>query len=169
MNPSEAEEKVKEVIEYASSEIQRNRKRNRVLVIVSLLVAAVLLIVCVDAYKKPAPVEPPEPAVIQGTSDGFDVAEFPAMDVRYAESGAPIVADPNAVVDHYTEGKGVILAKTVCDTWGCRDHDLQIRWFVIPEGMVFKVLSNDLSNGSVLIEYAGVEVQVFGGDLTLDV
>lgn len=169
MNPSEAEEKVKEVIAYASSEIQRNRKRNRVLVIVSLLVAAVLLIVCVDAYQKPAPVEPPAPPAIEGTSDGFDAADFSAMRIRYTDSGAPVVEDPDAVVDHYTEGKGIILAKTVCDTWGYQDHDLQLRWFVIPAGMVFKVLSNDLSNGSVLIEYAGVEVQVFGGDLTLDV
>lgn len=168
MNKNEAEAILKETIEYANNEIIKNKKRNRKkMIIVLSLVAIFLIIGFITGEKKTEIITIVNVEDIQGTSQVFDESVFSKMDITYTESGAPIVDDTNASAENYIPNIRCVSAKTMCDTWGYGDEGLSTNWFVIPKGRVVTVLSNNLSNGAIEIEYAGVILYIRGSYVTL--
>lgn len=168
MNKSEAEEVIKETIEYANNEIIKNKKKSRKRMIIILSLVAVFLIIgALTGEKQTKLVTVINVDTIEGTSKDFDESMFSNMNLTFTTSGAPVVDDACASVENYSQENGYICAKTICDTWGYKDNGLSTEWFVIPKGKVISVVSNDLSNGSVEVKYAGVNVYVTGSYVTL--
>lgn len=168
MNKTETEAILKETIEYANNEIIKNKKRNkRKMIIVLSLVSIFLIIGFITGERKTETITIVKSEDIQGTSKDFDESIFSKLDITYTESGAPIVNDINASVENYIPNIRCISAKTICDTWGYRDEGLSTKWFVIPKGRVVNVLSNNLSNGVIEVEYADVIIYIRGTYVTL--
>lgn len=151
-----------EPIEYA------NKKRNRKIMMMVLSLAVIFLVIgFITGERKTKIITSLNIEDIQGKSKDFDERVFSKLDVTYTQSGAPIVDDINASVENYISNPECISAKTLCDTWGYSDEILSTKWFVVPKGRVVTVLSNNLSNGVVEVEYAGVTVYIRGSYVTL--
>lgn len=168
MNKNETEAILKETIEYANNEIIKNKKRNRMKISIILSLVAIFLIIgFITGERKTEIITIVNAEDIQGTSKDFDASAFSRLDVTYTESGAPIVDDKNASSENYIPDTRGISAKTICDTWGYINEGLSVKWFVVPKGRIVTVLSNNLSNKSIKIEYAGVILYIRGSYVTL--
>lgn len=96
----------------------------------------------------------------------FDEAKFAGMTVTYSDTGAPIVNDPDAIVDNL-EAEGVVTAVTMEDTWLYRDKRLNTGIFIIPAGRAVVVHQTDTNYGAAQVTYAGYTGWVYTSKLRL--